>query len=68
MYKKAEDDGTVRTDLSEQKFFTSTLHLMLAAITRFAVGLVYSPEDGATPEEELFLLKDMLINRYVVKE
>ena len=68
MYKKAEADGTVRTDMSEQKFFTSTLHLMLAAITRFAVGLVYSPEDGATPEEELFLLKDMLINRYVVKE
>ncbi len=68
MYKKAETDGTLRTDEPEQKLFSSTLHLMLAAVTRFAVGLVYQPEQGATPTEELFLLKDMLMNRYVIKQ
>ncbi len=66
IYEKAKKDHTVRTDISEQKLFTATLHLMLATVTRYAVGLVYQPRDGTTPEEELGLLKDMLMREYAL--
>ncbi|MBR5337894.1 MAG: TetR/AcrR family transcriptional regulator [Lachnospiraceae bacterium] len=64
IYEKAQKDGTVRTDVPEQEMFSVTLHLMLAAATRYAVGLVYVPEEGYDPEGELTLLKEMLMNRY----
>ncbi|MBR6916764.1 MAG: TetR/AcrR family transcriptional regulator, partial [Clostridia bacterium] len=42
IYRKALADKTLRTDVTEQEMFSATLHLMLAAVTRYAVGLVYS--------------------------
>ena len=38
----------------------SLVVIMLAAVTRYAVGLVYVMEDAPEPESELLLLKDML--------
>ena len=46
--------------------FSTTLHLMLAAVTRYAVGLVY--EGGTEPEKELTVLKEMLMGRYLARE
>lgn len=63
IYRKALQDGTLRTDLPERKMFAATLHLMLAVTTRYAVGLVYG--DEADAEEELQLQKDMLMQRFV---
>lgn len=63
MYEKAKQDHTVRTDISLQEMFSLTIHLMLAAVTRYAVGLVYEPE-GFDGEKELELLKDLLFERY----
>ncbi len=57
-------DGTMRQDISPQKIFSVSLHLMLAAATRFAVGLVYQPDDAMNPEEELLFLKQMLLLSY----
>ncbi|MBO4914559.1 MAG: TetR/AcrR family transcriptional regulator [Oscillospiraceae bacterium] len=65
LYAKGEKDGTLRTDEPEGKMFSATLHLMLAAVTRYAVGLVY--RENTDPEEELALLRDMLLERYTVK-
>ena len=62
IYRKAQKDGTLRTDVSEKEMFSSTLHLMLAAVTRYAVGLVY--DGGTDPEQELKMLKRMLIHEY----
>ena len=65
IWEKGAQDGTMRTDTSTwQKAFSSTLHIMLAAITRYAVGLVYQPAEGAEPEEELKMLRDMLYREY----
>ena len=64
MYVKAGKDHTIRTDESEDEMFTATLHLMMAAVTRYAVGLVYTPESGTTAEQELLLLKKMLMKEY----
>lgn len=62
VYLKGEQDGTLRTDIPEEKIFSATLHLMLAAVTRYAVGLAY--ETGVDPEEELMTLRDMLYREY----
>lgn len=64
IYDKARTDGTLRTDVPENEVFSGTLHLMLAAVTRYAVGLVY--DSGVDPEKELTMLKEMLLDRYTV--
>ena len=66
LYEKAKIDGTVRTDIPEREMFSSTLHLMLAAVTRYAVGLVY--DGGSDPEQELMLLKDVLYSRFTIRQ
>ena len=66
MYQKACLDHTIRTDESKEEMFSKTLHLMLAAITRYAVGLVYIP-DEFDPIGELTMLKEMLLERYCTK-
>ncbi len=68
MYQKALNDRTMRTDVPEEEMFSATLHLMLAAVTRYAVGLVYIPDNGFDPVRELTLLKEMLLARYCTKE
>ena len=66
MCLKARQDHTLRTDVPEEEMFSATLHLMLAAVTRYAVGLVY--DAGIDPEKELKLLKDMLMERFCVSK
>lgn len=63
-YEKGKSDGTLRTDISEQSMFSCTLHLMLASVTRYAVGLVYEPKEAGDPEADLLLLKKMLLKEY----
>lgn len=63
IYIKAQKDRTIRTDMSETEMLSATVHLMLAAVTRYAVGLVYEPE-GFDDEAELEMLKEMLLERY----
>ena len=65
IYEKAMEDKTLRTDISEEEIFSTTLHLMLAAVARYAVGLVYVPENGFDGKKELNALKEMLIVRYI---
>ncbi len=57
-----KNDGTLRMDISEEEIFSTSLHLMLAAVTRYAVGLVY--HGGSDQEQELVTLKNMLLARY----
>ena len=56
------EDGTLRPGVSEDEMFSTTLHLMLAAATRYAVGLAY--DAGVDPERELLTLRDMLLRQY----
>ncbi len=63
-WAKGERDGTLRTDLSPEEIFSAVLHLMLAAVTRYAVGLVYL--EGPDPEKELLLLKELFLRRFAV--
>lgn len=62
VYQKGQADGTLRADATEAGLFNTTLHLMLAAVTRYAVGLVYT--EGADAERELLLQKRMLLREF----
>ena len=63
VYLKAEKDHTIRTDEPEGKMFSKTIHIMLAAVTRYAVGLVYT-ESGFDAMEELEFLKEVILREY----
>lgn len=65
LYERGRRDGTLRTDIPERELFSTSLHLMLAAVTRYAVGLVY--RDGCDPEQELLALKRMLLCAHTAK-
>ncbi len=64
IYLKAERDQTIRTDISEEEMFSTALHLMLAVVTRFAVGLIYRPKGGSDDEKELESMKEALMRMY----
>lgn len=66
IYVNGQSDHTLRTDISEEEIFSTTLHLMLAAVTRYAVGLVYKPATGFDPVREIELLKEMFLDRYTM--
>jgi hypothetical protein len=64
-YERGMEDGTLNSEISEETMFSSLFHIMLAAVTRYAVGLVYIPEGSSDPESELIMLKDLLMSKYV---
>ena len=64
MYQRGIDDGTLNADVPEQVMFSSAFHIMLAAVTRYAVGLVVVYEGVSDPESELLLLEESLMSRY----
>lgn len=68
MYERAKKDYTVRTDIPEEEMLSATIHLMLAAVTRYAVGLVYQPEGGFDDIKELETLKELLLMKYTTIE
>ncbi len=66
IYRKGFKDGTLRSDVVPSEVFSATAHLMLAAVTRYAVGLAYTEDTDA--ERELELLKRVLLREYAVKQ
>lgn len=66
IYELGLKDHTLNTDISEASMFSSSFHIMLAAVTRYAAGLVYV-SDGTDPEDELVMLADLLFTRYVAR-
>ena len=61
-------DGTLNPEYTEAMMFSSSFHIMLAAVTRYAVGLVYMPKVGTDAESELLLLKEMLLDKFTRKK
>lgn len=64
LYERGKRDGTLRMDISSTSMFSCIFHIMLAAVTRYAVGLVYVPEEIEEPESELVMLKDLMLSRF----
>jgi AcrR family transcriptional regulator len=66
LYEQGKKDGTIRTDMPEEKMFASTMHIMLAVAVRYAQGLVFSAETEADRTEEFNLLKKMILKEFVI--
>ena len=61
-YAKGRADGTINSRMTEREMLAALIHLMLAAVTRYAIGLVFT--EGSDPERELMLLRDMLLREF----
>ena len=68
LYERGQKDGTLDTNIPEQTMFSASFHIMLAAVTRYAVGLAVVFENGGDPESELVMLKEMLFSRFTGKK
>ena len=66
IYEKGEKDGTIRTDMSVDKMFASTSHIMMAVGVRYAQGLIYDGENETDRTEEYALLKRMILREFVL--
>ena len=66
LYEQGKKDGTIRTDMPEEKMFASTMHIMLAVAVRYAQGLLYSAENETDRTEEFNLLKNMILKEFVI--
>ena len=66
LYEKGLRDGTIRTDLSEDKMFATTSHILLAVGVRYAQGLLYAADNEADRSEEYKLLKRMILREFVI--
>ena len=64
LYENGIEDGTIRSDKPGEAMFSGIFHIMLAAVTRYAIGLVYTPETGSDPESELILLERALLREF----
>lgn len=62
LYERGRRDGTINTDIPEPTMFSGIFHIMLAAVTRYAVGLVVVNESD--PEQELVMLAEMMITKF----
>ncbi len=66
LYEKGKQDGTIRTDMPEEKMFAATCHIMLAVAVRYAQGLLFAADNEEDRTEEYALLKRMLLREYVI--
>jgi AcrR family transcriptional regulator len=62
LYERGRLDGTLNTDIPEYTMFSSVFHIMLAAVTRYAMGLAIVNESDT--EKELVILADMMLSRF----
>ena len=67
IYERGMKDGTLNPEVTEPAMFSSCFHIMLAAVTRYAVGLAYVSQERADTEEELIMLEQLLLSSYVRK-
>lgn len=62
LYERGTKDGTLNAEIPEQTMFSSVFHIMLAAITRYAVGLAVVNESNT--ESELIMLSKMMLKEF----
>ena len=64
LYCRGIKDGTLNTEIPEKTMFSISFHIMLAAATRYAIGLVYVSETEADTEKELVMLVDLFLAKF----
>ena len=67
IYEKGQKDGTIRTEMPEDKMFASTAHIMMAVGSRFAQNAPYFIYNETDRTEEYQLLKKMIMREFVIE-
>ena len=66
LYEKGKADGTIRTELPEERMFAATSHIMLAVAVRYAQGLLFQGDSEVDMTREIMLVKRMILREFVV--
>lgn len=67
LYKKAQDDKTIRTDISERSIFYNIMYTMMSALSKYSTNIIYSADKDRNYEKEICQLKDMYLEYYCRK-
>ena len=64
---KAKEDETLEIRTSGRKLFVNLLYIMLSVSGKYAEGLIYPEDYKQDMTEELYMLKQMILDMYVKK-
>lgn len=67
LYKKAQDDKTIRTDISERSLFYNIMYTMMSALSKYSTNIIHSADQDRNYEKEICQLKDMYLEYYCRK-
>ncbi len=67
LYKKAQDDKTIRTDISERSIFYNIMYTMMSALSKYSTNIIHSADKDRNYEKEICQLKDMYLEYYCRK-
>ncbi len=67
LYERGIRDGTINGTVTEETMFSVTFHIMLAAVTRYAMGLIYAPEKEREPESDLVMLRNAMLREFTCR-
>ena len=61
LYKKAQDDKTIRTDISERSILYNIMYTMMSALSKYSTNIIHSADQDRNYEKEICQLKDMYL-------
>lgn len=67
LYKKAQDDKTIRTDISERSILYNIMYTMMSALSKYSTNIIHSADQDRNYEKEICQLKDMYLECYCRK-
>ena len=67
LYKKAQDDKTIRTDISERSILYDIMYTMMSALSKYSTNIIHSADQDRNYEKEICQLKDMYLEYYCRK-
>jgi len=67
LYKKAQDDKTIRTDISERSILYNIMYTMMSDLSKYSTNIIHSADQDRNYEKEICQLKDMYLEYYCRK-
>lgn len=67
LYKKAQDDKTICTDISERSILYNIMYTMMSALSKYSTNIIHSADQDRNYEKEICQLKDMYLEYYCRK-
>jgi len=68
LYSKGQMDGTLDIRFSEKKMFENLMYIMISVVGKFAEGFIYPIDEERDMTEDLYMLKDLILNAFTKKK